>query len=151
MRKFLYIFLLVCGCWDSTKSDGLLHVYVDRVIDGDTFVLKDGRRARLIGIDTPETVHPRKSSDPHGYLASNYLKSLIEKNMVIVTFDKQKQDKYGRLLVYVFFDGVFVNADLIKRGYGKAVFYYPNTRYKEYFIVLEKLAKQQRIGVWGNN
>lgn len=89
---------------------------VQRVIDGDTFVLETGEKVRLIGIDSPETVHPRKPVESFGLEASQFTKRLLEGKHVELEFDVDRYDRYNRLLAYVYVDGVFLNEELVRQG-----------------------------------
>ncbi len=137
---------------------------VSRVIDGDTFMLSDGTRVRLIGVDTPETVDPRKDVQWFGREASKKLKEWIERGTVCLRQDIDKTqdvDKYGRLLRYVWkyisedttadkdsaAEGFFVNAELIKQGYGFAYTRYP-FQYLEDFKQYERQARKNNRGLW---
>ncbi len=99
---------------------------VARVIDGDTIevIYEAGqlKKVRLIGIDTPETVDPRKPVQCFGQEASAKTKALLEGKQVRLEKDTigDSIDKYGRLLRYVYVDGTLVNAELIKQGYAYA-------------------------------
>jgi len=127
-------------------------VPVVRVVDGDTFIIQaDGKEihVRLIGVDTPETVDPRKEVQPFGKEASDYLTGLITGKTASLKFDLNRSDKYGRLLVYLYLDGKFVNAEIIKGGYGRAYTYYP-FQYLDEFSALEAAAKQKDVGIWAN-
>lgn len=73
-------------------------VLVSRVVDSDTIQLDDGRRVRLIGVDTPETVHPQKGVEPYGKEASNFTHSMLEGREVYLEYDVQLTDKFGRTL-----------------------------------------------------
>lgn len=146
------------------------HIYecnfqaVSRVIDGDTFELSDGKKVRLIGVDTPETLDPRKHVQWFGREASKKLKQWIDGQTVCLRKDRDKTiktDKYGRLLRYVWkhtvhrsssnkaglAGGFFVNAELIKHGYGFAYTRYP-FQYLELFRQYEKDARQGNMGLW---
>ena len=122
---------------------------VSRVIDGDTFVLENGERVRLIGVDTPETVHPSKPVGYFGKEASAFTKNIIEGKRVRLEYDVQKQDRYGRLLAYVYLpDGTFVNAELVKQGYAQVSTYPPNVKYVDLFTRLQREAREQNRGLW---
>jgi micrococcal nuclease len=79
--------------------------YVRWVNDGDTIVLKDGRRVRYIGINSPEVSHDGRKTDPYADSAKNYNKRLVFAKQVRLEFDKEKKDHYGRLLAYVYLKG----------------------------------------------
>ncbi|WP_324824344.1 thermonuclease family protein [Sinanaerobacter sp. ZZT-01] len=111
---------------------------VIRVVDGDTFVATiddKEEKVRLIGVDTPESVHPDKSKNTKaGELASEYVKDLLEDQTVQLEFDVQERDKYGRVLAYVYLeDGTFLNEKLILDGYAQIATYPPNVKYVDVF------------------
>lgn len=132
-------------------SPGMYRVV--RVVDGDTIVISyksKNEKLRLIGINTPETKHPEKGTEPYGFEASEYTKKLLEKREVKVTFDVQQRDKYGRLLGYVYLtDGTFVNARLLSEGYAQVMTVPPNVKYAEEFVRLERAARKEEKGLWG--
>jgi micrococcal nuclease len=104
---------------------------------------------RYIGINTPETKHPRKPVQHFGAEASAFNTKLVLGEDIEVEFDVQKRDKYGRLLGYVFLsDGTFVNAELVQRGYAKVYTYPPNVKYSELFIKLQAEACDNNRGLW---
>ena len=125
---------------------------VVRVIDGDTIRVRvQGKEhtVRLIGVDTPETVHPTKTVQHFGAEASAYTKAALEDNTVTLEADPtgDTRDRYGRLLRYVHLDGQNFNARLIREGYGHAV---RRFRYslKAQFIRLEDSARKAGRGLW---
>lgn len=122
-----------------------------RVIDGDTIVvaIEDKQeKVRLIGVDTPETVHPSKPVQYFGKEASEFTKKTVEGKRVRLEYDWQKRDKYGRLLAYVYLeDGTFINAEIIKQGYGFAYTKYP-FKYLEDFRKYERDARNNNRGLW---
>jgi micrococcal nuclease len=77
-------------------------VRVHRVIDGDTIVINQNIRVRYIGIDTPETHHPRRPVECLGKEATEANKELVEGKFVILERDSRDLDRYGRWLRYVF-------------------------------------------------
>lgn len=142
------------GAWlfnpDSLLDD--MKVEVDRVIDGDTIVVNHEDRLikiRLIGVDTPETVHPFKPVEFYGRQASDYLKRRLENQFVSLRFEADKLDKYGRLLAYVYLDDSFVNEDIIRLGYGLAYTRFP-FKFLEDFVQVESEAKEGLLGLWQN-
>lgn len=127
---------------------------VVRVVDGDTLVLSlDGRqeKARLIGVDTPETVHPSKPVERFGREASAFLRELAEGKAVRVEYEPagDRRDRYGRLLVYLWRadDSRFVNREIIARGFGHAYTRYP-FRFMEDFRKAERSAREKGLGLW---
>ena len=99
---------------------------VARVVDGDTIEIEGGQTVRYIGIDTPETVHPQKTVECFGREASNRNKELVEGKFVQLEKNVSETDKYGRVLRYVYADGVFVNEPLVKEGFAHASSYSPD-------------------------
>ena len=122
-----------------------------RVVDGDTLIVKMDNmkdRVRLIGVNTPETVHPEKPVEYFGKEASAFTKEMVEGKKVLLKYDFQKRDKYGRLLAYVYLeDGRLLNAEIIKQGYGFAYTKYPFT-YLDAFREYEKEARDNKRGLW---
>lgn len=119
-----------------------------RVVDGDTIIVTKNKRVRLIGVNTPETKHPRKGVEPGGKEASEWLKNRIEGKEINVTYDEKKHDHYGRTLGYIYFHDTLVNAELIEKGYGKAECWKPNTKFCEYFEGLQARAQLNKLGIW---
>jgi len=121
---------------------------VKRVIDGDTLLLINGERVRLIGVDTPETKHPQKPVQYFGREAYLFTKEMVDGKEARFEFDRQKRDRYGRLLAYVYLlDGTFLNAEIIKQGYGFAYTRFP-FKYMEEFRRYEREARDKRKGLW---
>jgi len=125
------------------------------VVDGDTIkVIYNGNTesVRLVGIDTPETVHPTKPVQCFGKEASNKMKKLVEGKTVKLMVDKKgtERDKYKRLLRHIYLeDGTFVNKEMVKQGYAYAYLTYP-FEYKEDFKKAESEAKKNKLGLWAD-
>lgn len=121
---------------------------VERVIDGDTIELDRGERVRLIGVDTPESVHPEKPVERFGKEASEFTRKMAEGKKVRLEFDEDTKDRYGRTLAYVYLeDGTFLNAEIVKQGYGFAYTKYP-FKYMEEFRQYEREAHESGLGLW---
>ena len=146
MKRFLALFLVVAvlllSCITATEDQ----VKVVRVIDGDTIEIAGGAHVRYIGMDTPETYPKVEFYGPEAK-AKNI--ELVEGKLVTLEKDVSETDKYGRLLRYVYADGVFVNGELVRLGYAEAVAYPPDTRYQWQLEQLEKEAKAAKRGLWG--
>jgi micrococcal nuclease len=126
-------------------------VVVARAIDGDTLELAGGERVRLIGVDTPETKHPKKALERFGAEASAFTSQLVAGKRARLEYDQQRRDRYGRTLAYVFLeDGTFVNADIIRQGFGFAYTRFP-FRYLEEFRELERGARESKRGLWAED
>ncbi len=136
----------------SPTPTGLEDAVVINVVDGDTIdVLIGGRklRVRYIGIDTPETVDPRRPVECFGREASERNRELVEGMTVGLERDVSETDQYGRLLRYVWANGEMVNATLVEEGYASAGTYPPDVRYAELFATLETQARAASRGLWG--
>jgi micrococcal nuclease len=146
--------LFTCPEKSSIATD---HYPVVRVVDGDTFIARiDGEEARirLIGVDTPESVHPNKEVEHFALEASAFLKDLLEGEEVFFAYDQSNaatnhKDRYERVLAYAYRgrDSLFVNAEIISRGYGHAYTSYPFT-FLEDFLKYERNARTQNLGLW---
>lgn len=131
---------------------------VTKVVDGDTITVsqsgsKDGEKqtVRLIGIDTPETVHPTKPVQCFGLEASNKMKELVDGKEVRLEFDvsQGEQDAYGRTLAYIFLpDDTFVNEYLIRNGYAYEYTYDSAYKYQARFKKAQKDAELGQKGLW---
>lgn len=135
-----------CAPFAERGYDGV----VKWVPDGDTIELDNGKFIRYIGIDTPELHHPKRSITPEYFAeeAKEYNKKLVLGKRVRLEFDVDKEDKYKRLLAYVYVGETFVNARLIEEGYAKLYIFPPNTKYAEEFLELEQQAKKAKKGRW---
>ncbi len=121
---------------------------VVKVIDGDTIELSSGEKVRYIGVDTPELHHPQKSVEYFAREAYEANRRLVEGKKVRLEFDVQKQDRYGRLLAYVYVDGIMVNEWLVANGYARVATFPPNVKYAERFLELEREARRLELGLW---
>jgi micrococcal nuclease len=130
---------------------------VARVVDGDTVVLVDEHgeqaRARLIGVDAPESVHPSKPVACFGVEAAKALRLLAEGKLVTVGIDASQGDvdRYGRTLAYLFLeDGTFINEWLIAFGYAYEYTYNKATPYEHQaaFVRAEEAARSTEQGLW---
>jgi len=135
-----------------TNKPGFVKVVA--VTDGDTIKVSiDGttKIVRLIGMDTPETVDPRKTVQCFGKEASNKTKTILLNKMVRLESDptQGELDKYQRLLRYVFTeDGTFFNKLMIEQGYAHEYTYNIPYKYQVEFEVAEKTARETQVGLW---
>lgn len=122
---------------------------VATVIDGDTFKLESGEKVRLIGIDTPETVHPRKPVEYFGPEAKAHLESLILDRTVTLVSGHEERDKYNRLLAYVYLDTLNINLKMVADGYAMAYLKYP-CEMEDEFLQAELAARRAAVGMWAS-
>jgi micrococcal nuclease len=146
--SFIMPFLILANLVAPISSSHADTFRVKRVVDGDTLLLTNGERVRLIGVDTPETKHPQKPVQRFGREAYLFTRELVEGKEVRLEFDWQRRDKYGRLLAYVYLtDGTFLNAEIIMQGYGFAYTRFP-FKYLEEFRKYEREARENKRGLW---
>jgi micrococcal nuclease len=138
------------------KVAGTMHpdtARVVRVVDGDTVVVESGghqERVRYIGVDTPESVKPGTPVQCFAKAASAENKRLVEGQEVRLVEDLEAHDRYGRTLAYVYrsSDGLFVNAELVRRGYGKPLTIPPNVQHAAELRRLAATARREGRGLW---
>lgn len=127
------------------------------VVDGDTAKVNiDGKTVtlRLIGLDTPETVDPRKPVQCFGVEASNKAKELLSGKKVKIEKDSTQGelDKYGRTLAYIYLeDGLFYNKYMIEQGYAHEYTYDLPYKYQTEFKNAQKEAQSKKLGLWSSN
>ncbi|MBW1742186.1 MAG: thermonuclease family protein [Deltaproteobacteria bacterium] len=144
----LLLFLLIIVLPDTAASaSGFFRV--QKVIDGDTIVLADGRRVRYIGVNSPELANESGPAERFGSEARDFNRKLVDKEKIRLEFDREEQDQYGRVLAYVFLpDDTFVNAELVRSGNAYYVFRRPNTKYDSLLLELQREAMAKKAGMW---
>ncbi len=134
-----------------SENASQLYAVID-IVDGDTIKVADIGTIRLIGLDTPETVDPRKEVQCFGVEASNKMKELLSNQQVKLEYDLTQgmTDKYGRTLAYVFRnDGLFINLEMIREGYGYEYTYATPYKYQLEFKNAQTEARTEKLGLWG--
>jgi micrococcal nuclease len=124
---------------------------VVRVIDGDTFVIGENVRVRLLGVDAPDFGHPDpdRPDEPFGREATEFLRAAVDGRDVRLDFDRERHDKYDRLLAYVTCDDRLVNAEIIRAGFAKALTRFPfSAQKKRLFVEAEREAREAQRGLW---
>ena len=122
---------------------------VERVIDGDTLVLRDGQRLRLIGIDAPEMRHDGRGPEPYAREARAALIVLSSGRVVGIQYGRSAHDRYGRGLAHLFLaNGDNVQASLLRRGLATSLFLPPNGEYLDCYVAAETEARAARRGIW---
>ncbi|MEI6495423.1 MAG: thermonuclease family protein [Actinomycetota bacterium] len=168
MRRALVLCVaatLLAACTSNTSSPSASSVVtagavgdsnaeVVRVVDGDTIVARFGstdERVRFLGMNTPETVKPNSPVDCFGPEASAYTKSLLPKGTkILVVRDIEPRDDYGRLLGYIYrsSDGLFVNVDLVAKGYATLLTHPPNVAHVDELKAAQRAARAAKVGLW---
>ena len=129
---------------------------VTRVVDGDTLKVSIGgeeQTVRLIGVDTPESVDPRRPVECFGEEASEFVKQRVEGERVKLVTDSTQsdRDRYDRLLRYVYTGDEMLNREIIAEGYGFEYTVGKKHLFADEFRELEERAKNQEIGLWSQN
>lgn len=133
-----------------------------RVVDGDTYCIdlenvrgdeEKGTKVRLIGVDTPESVAPdtyRKDNTEEGKTVSDIVRDKLKVgDTVLIEYDVQKEDKYGRTLAYVYMsNGTMVEEWLLSEGLANTATYPPNVKYSDHFQELAHNAWENEVGLW---
>lgn len=121
---------------------------VKKVIDGDTVLMESGETVRYLGIDAPELYAKQGGSEFYAKEATRFNKKLVFLKKVRLEFDVEKKDQYGRLLAYVYVKNTFVNAELVRLGYARAMVKPPNVKHQDLFVSLQKKAMEEEKGLW---
>lgn len=124
---------------------------VRRVVDGDTLLLANKARVRLIGADAPETVKPNSPVEPWGPEASQFTQDFVAGGEVHLQMDRERVDRYGRFLAYVWVGDRMLNEELIRAGLARArtEFRYAESM-KTRFRRAEEEARRARRGIWSD-
>ena len=159
MKKFLKICFLyivffclnICVYADQKES-----VSFSKCVDGDTIkVILDGkeRTVRLLAVDTPESVHPTKGVEYYGKEASNFTcNTITNAKKIQLEYDKDsdKEDKYDRLLAWVFVDGELLQDKIIQGGYAEVAYLYGDYKYTNLLQDHQAVAETKKIGIWND-
>lgn len=142
---------------NDTQTEGSENIHDAQylyTVDGDTIaVMFEGKeeRVRFLMMNTPET-KVVKVPEPYGPEASAFTENFFNGAQTIqLEFDVQKRDPHGRLLAYVYLNGVMVNEELLKQGLAEVTIYEPNKKYEERFYNVQNEAIKQKLGLWSNN
>ncbi len=164
VKKIIAVVLIIFGLYVSdtlgpskNSVDGFTEVKVVRVVDGDTVVIAFNgttTKARLIGVDTLESVDPRRPVECYSVEAKEYMGQLLSNPTVYIETDKTQgvYDKYGRILVYMYTSTTTpsVNELLIKNGYAKEYTYDKAYKYMNLFRESERRAQKNALGMWNS-
>lgn len=129
-------------------------VTFSKCVDGDTIkVLIDKKEytVRFLAVDTPESVHPTKDVEYYGKEASEYTCNKVKNAKKLeLEYDQNsdKQDKYDRLLAWIFTDDELLQASLVELGYAKVAYLYGDYKYTDILKAKQELASAKSIGIW---
>ena len=124
------------------------------VVDGDTIKIRYGgveESVRLLGVDSPETVHPDIPPEPYGAEATEFTKRLLQGEKVVLRFGRKQRDRYGRLLAFVYrtSDNQLVNLEIVRAGFGRV--YGDDIPKRGQFIKAQREAQAAKKGIWGSS
>lgn len=154
MKKIFIVFIglvLILPTFVMAKQETVTFA---KCVDGDTIkVKKDSKEysVRLLAVDTPETVKRGANIEPFGKEASQYTcKQITNAKEIVLEYDpnSQQQDKYGRLLAWVYVDHELLQAKLIEQGYAEVAYLYDNYLYTKQLQQLQKQAQEAKKGMW---
>ena len=154
---FVFITLLLCAAIVRAETDSCTTKHFDETVtvtqiyDGDTIKLADGRKLRLIGINTPERGREGKKDQPFYSEAKNQLQQIIKKNQyqLNIVLGRDKHDRYKRLLAHIFtLNGQNISTVLLKKGLGYTIAIPPNIKFLECYKTAENEAKKFNRGIW---
>lgn len=144
-RKFAVILLAAALVTLCSKERGRVpgeFRQVVGVVDGDTIELGDGRKVRLIGINTPERGEPGYDS------ASDLTDRLIGGRQVRLEYDRDRLDRYQRTLAYIWIDDRLINAEILKSGWASCYFFDGSMRHSREFLLAQREAMNAHRGLW---
>lgn len=118
---------------------------VTRVTDGDTLVLADDTKVRLLGIDAPERGEPFYDE------AKKYLSALVLGKDVRLARDVRDTDKYGRALRHIYVNDTWINEKMIRDGFARVVTFPPDVAHVERFTQAQDEAEREKRGMWQSN
>lgn len=125
-------------------------VQISAVLDGDTVETSSGERVRLLGIDAPEVAHHDQAAQPYGEQSTAWLTKVLLSERVLLKFDRETQDRYGRTLAWIYLaDGRLVNLMSLESGHARLLdrFGLPADLEND-LRDAQARAQVQRLGVW---
>jgi micrococcal nuclease len=148
------VILVIAARYFRSTPDSPSHMregiyQIARVVDGDTLLLEDGTRVRLIGVDAPESVKPDHPVEPWGKEAFEFTSRFIASGETRLEFDRERVDDFGRTLAYVWVGRELLNEALIREGLARArlKFNYSPQK-KRLFRQAQEEARKARRGIW---
>jgi micrococcal nuclease len=142
--------LSICGNVAQGQVQGLVQeAVVAHVSDGDTVVLANGQKVRLLGIDAPEMEREGKPADFLAHKSKKFLTDLVQGKPVRLEYDRLRYDRYGRTLAYLFLpDGTNVSREMVLQGLAHVYTVPPNMRFREELLSAQREAINAHRGIW---
>ena len=123
---------------------------VKKIVDGDTLQLENGIKVRLLGVNTPEVSRRDKVAEAGGVVAKKWMINRLAKTKIKLDYDVTHKDAYNRTLAYVLTEkGENINVTLVKKGLAAMNTYPPNLKYLKDLENAQRIAKKQKLGIWG--
>lgn len=130
-------------------KQGYSYYKVEKVYDGDTVKLEDGRKIRLLGINTPEVQHRNQATEAGGEAAKRWLMDKLKNQKVRLVTDVEPTDKYKRTLAHVITENKeHINVQLVELGLAAVNIYPPNLLYADELVAAGNRAEQAKRGIW---
>jgi len=144
--SLIFILAISLGWWKVGPKTYL----VTQVTDGDTIKLNNGETVRYIGIDTPELEKGEQQAQCFGQQAKEINERLVKNKKVRIETDKNKMDRFGRTLAYVYQSDIFINQELLEQGAGKFYLDTVNNKHQSTLIAAANQAHKEKTGLWEN-
>lgn len=149
INSIMFLTLFLVGIGNVFANDTVI---LKKCVDGDTaqFILDDEViKVRFLAIDTPESVHPTVEVEAYGKDASSYTCELLTNAKKIeLEYEKNKTDKYGRYLAWVWVDDLLLQDELIKNGYAEVAYLYGDYKYTSLLQDHQEIAKAKKLNIW---
>lgn len=157
MKKVFFLVLFFCVIIRADASNNMFKVTLVSCIDGDTakFNVKgEVKTVRFLSINTPEIAHDDIDGEPFGDVAKDYTCKLLKSASTIkLQYDSKSdiEDKYGRILAWVFVDNELLQEKLVSEGLAQVKYVYDDYKYSSHLKDVEFEAKNRELGIWSSN
>ena len=148
VTALLTLVVILGGSYFYFSGQQASEVYIERVIDGDTVETAAGDSIRLLGVDTPEIDWENNKSEFYAEEARDFTIKNLDDQQVLLEYDQQQQDNYGRILAYIYHEGENFNQKLLQEGYATLMIVEPNDKYEAEFKNAAAAARKAEKGIW---
>lgn len=156
LKKIIFLILIFLCVNVNVFASEKEEVKFNKCVDGDTIKIEldgDIKTVRMLAVDTPESVHPTKGVEYYGKEASNFTcETFTNAKKIEIEYDadSDKEDKYGRLLVWLFVDGSLFQDMLIQGGYAEVAYLYGDYKYTSLLQDHQAVVETKKIGIWND-
>jgi len=140
--------VILGGSYFYFSGQQATEVYIERVIDGDTVKTAAGDSIRLLGVDTPEIDWENNKTEFYAEEAREFTINNLDDQQVLLEYDQEREDNYGRILAYIYQDGHNFNQKLLQEGYASLMIVEPNDKYESEFKNAAAEARESKNGIW---